>query len=365
MTSDALAELEELYLDAAASAKNIGLQYISDSEEGINRQKQGKGFCYKLDESLIDDKETKDRVDELSIPPAWEDVWICTDPSGHIQVTGRDEQGRKQYIYHDKWRTMRDLINFYRTILFAKDLPHIRSVVREQLQRNTIDREQILAAMLWILDNSHIRIGNDVYYEERESIGLTTMLDSSVEIKGPVMSFNFMGKSGKQQMISLEDAKVAKIVKYCKELKGERLFKYINDDKEMVPLTSNDLNELLSSITKHSISAKDFRTWGGTLAAFDHLTKDFKKDNDTKPEKVVLEALDKAAEDLGNTRNVARKHYVHPHILESYGTKYFAKYYESAQEKSTVQNLSKRETELLRFLEQLFESEFKLLKQMK
>jgi DNA topoisomerase-1 len=362
MQTVSMQQLEQLYLDAAASADAIGLAYVSDTEPGIDRRRQGKGFCYLLDGSTIDDKETTARLKALTIPPAWQDVWICADPAGHIQVTGRDEQGRKQYIYHQKWRAMRDLINFYRLLLFGRDLPKIRKTIEQQLQRRTWDKMQAMAAMLWLLDNGHMRIGNDVYFMERESIGLSTMLDSTVEISGAVMTYNFKGKSGKEQAFELEDKKVAQIVQRCKDVPGERLFQYYDEQHQPQPITSTDINDFLSDITQHKISAKDFRTWGGTVAAFDHLIADHRKNTDKKPEKVVIEAVDKAAEELGNTRAIARKSYVHPHILETYGTKNFAKYYRRAQKQPSKKCLSKREVELLGFLEQLFETEFSLLK---
>jgi DNA topoisomerase-1 len=357
-----LEELQKLYDDAPASAETIGLAYVSDVDEGITRHRQGKGFCYKLGGAVVKDKRLKERLVKMAIPPAWQDVWICTDPQGHIQVTGRDDQNRKQYIYHEKWRTMRDLLNFYRTILFGRCLPKIREAVNQQLNRRTFDRGRVIAAMIWILDNGYIRIGNDIYFAERESIGLSTMLDNNVIIDGAVMTFTFKGKSGREQHLSLEHPQVAEIIAECKAVRGPRLFQYRDEHGAIAQLTSDDINTFLQEITSHAISAKDFRTWGGTLTAFDYLIEEHRKDHDKKPEKVVLEAVDKAAEALGNTRATAREHYVHPHILGTYGTKNFERYYERAKKLRARPYLTKRETELLHFLEALFEEEFELLK---
>jgi DNA topoisomerase-1 len=354
--------LIELYSDNKTCAKLVGLDYVESDSAGLTRLKRGKGFSYLDDqEQIIIDKNLKHRIAELVIPPAWKEVWICPSDSGHVLATGIDEKGRKQYIYHPKWRTMRDLIKFYRMIVFAKSLNNIRREIGKNLLYDDFSKEKILAVMLWILDNTYIRIGNDIYFQENESIGLTTLTDKNVVVAGPVITFTFKAKSGKQQQLILEDPLIAEVIEQLRQVKGSRLFRYRVDDqwKEIV---ADDINHYLHEITGTQISAKDFRTWGGTLLAFLRLAQEAETERTKKTEKVVVEAVDQAAAVLGNTRAVAKSSYIHPDILDAYGSKYFDKHYSQAKKKPKHAGLDRRESELLYFLEQLFETEFKLLK---
>ncbi|MDB5186514.1 MAG: topoisomerase [Candidatus Saccharibacteria bacterium] len=349
-----------LYKDTKACAEIIGLFYTSDKIPGIKRVKKGKDFQFiDPDQKPIIDKKIIEYILSLIIPPAWKKVWICPDQNGHIQVTGIDDKGRKQYLYHPKWRTMRDLIKFYRMILFAGLLPKIRKTVDEHLQRKGLNQHRVIAAMLWILDNTYIRVGNDIYYEQNESIGLTTLTDKNVVIAGSVVTFAFKGKSGKDHDFAIDDPVIAEIVAATKALNGERLFQYQSSDGTHI-VTAAHINNYLREITNELVSAKDFRTWGGTLMAFNHLIEN--QDSDKKPEKLIVEAIDAAADILGNTRAVAKSSYVHPHILSTYGSKDFKRYYEEATKQRKIVALDKRESELLFFLQQLFMRQFDLLK---
>lgn len=364
MTAD-IENLEELYADTKTCARLVGLSYIGQESPGLIRRKRGKGFEYLSSENQrLVDKALQEHIASLVIPPAWQEVWICPDTKGHILATGIDEKGRKQYIYHPKWRTMRDLIKFYRMIIFGKALPKIRACIDENLARSELDREKVLATMLWLLDNTYIRIGNEQYYEQNESVGLTTLTDKNLVVAGTVTTLSFKGKSGKEQQISFEDRRIADIIRQLTLQRGTRLFRY-KDTGSYREIESEDINTFLREITGVHISAKDFRTWGGTLMAFNHLVETYRLPDDKtpKPEKVAVEAVDAAATVLGNTRSVARSSYVHPHILNTYVDENFAQYYEAVKQKRSKQGLDKRETELLAMLELLFTKEFKLLKQ--
>ena len=355
-------KLNDLYSDAKTCAKLVGLNYVEGEPEGISRHKQGKGFTFKLSGKVVTNEELKRRIMKLVIPPAWTDVWICPNEKGHILVTGVDQRGRKQYIYHPKWRTMRDLIKFYRMIIFASAVPKIRKDIDRNLAKHKLTQEKVIAAMLWILDNCYIRIGNDAYFKENESVGLTTLTDRNVIIAGPVVTLAFKGKSGKDQQITFENAHITKLLDELRKIKGARLFRYQDAAGDWHPIDSDDINRYLHELTSTQISAKDFRTWGGTLLAFMHLLEEESSKENKKPEKVVIEAVDQAAAVLGNTRAVAKSSYVHPHLLETYGSKNFAKYYASATKQRKLTGLDRNESDLLYFLEQLFEEEFELLK---
>jgi DNA topoisomerase I len=361
--SRALESLNELYSDAPTCAKLVGLSYVEAETSGFSRVKRGKGFSY-IDERkrALNDAAHKKRIAELVIPPAWQDVWICTSAKGHILATGVDEKGRKQYLYHPKWRTMRDLIKFYRMTLFATALPKIRRNIDKNLKQRKMTYEKVMAVMLWVLDNTYIRIGNDSYFQQNESIGLTTLTDRNVVIAGPVITLAFKGKSGKDQQITLEHAGIAKVLNELRQIKGTRLFRYQDAANDWHAIDADDINKYLHELTGLQISAKDFRTWGGTLMAFMHLVDEENSRQTKKPDKVIIEAVDQAAAVLGNTRSIARASYVHPHILNVYASKNFSKYYSQAQKKRKLPGLDESENQLLNFLEQLFKAEFNLLK---
>lgn len=362
--TNTVTDLADLYEDSKTCAQLAGLTYIEGDIAGIRRLRHGKGFAYRTPtNTVLTDKKMKKRIAELVIPPAWQEVWICPDDKGHVLATGIDDKGRKQYIYHPKWRTLRDLIKFYRMIMFARALPKIRRTITKDLARPTLDRDKVIGVMLWLLDNTYLRIGNDTYLTENDSVGLTTLSDKNLVIAGPVITLSFRGKSGQEQQITLEDALVAKILRELIGQRGSRLFRY-KDGTHSVNIESSDINNYLHDVTDVHISAKDFRTWGGTLMAFNHLVETYKLPDEETPkdEKVVVQAVDAAANVLGNTRSVARSSYIHPDILASYGHKNFARYFDHAKQQQKITGLDKRETELLVFLEQLFEDEFELVR---
>jgi DNA topoisomerase-1 len=259
----------------------------------------------------VTDDALKTRIKELVIPPAWRDVWICPNEDGHIVAVGEDDRGRKQYIYHERWRELRDQLNFYRLIAFGEHLPEIRRHVAAQLRRRTFDRDQVLAAMIRIIDTSGIRIGSEVYAEENDSFGLSTLTRKHVAVGRDRVHLSFPSKSGHQAEVALHDRPVARVIGRLAQHRSRRLF-----SMDRHQLDAADVNERLEQITGAHITAKDFRTWRGTLAAFSCLEASPNADSDPEPRLVA--AADAAAEVLGNTRAVARAHYIHPHVLKAF-----------------------------------------------
>jgi DNA topoisomerase-1 len=354
--------LGDLYSDTKTCAKLVGLRYIGTEDVGLSRRSVGKGFSYiDSDERVIKDHLLKQRIIDLVIPPAWKDVWICPDDTGHVLATGIDEKGRKQYIYHPKWRTLRDLIKFYRMISFGHCLPKIRSTIDAHVSLGDFSKEHVMAVMLWILDNAYIRIGNEIYFHENNSVGLTTLTKSNIVIANSVVTVSFLAKSGKQQQITFDNSRIAAILKDLSTMKGDRLFRFKDEStKQLHDINADDLNSYLHDITGVHISAKDFRTWGGTLVAFMRL-QDAHKKSEKITKSTVIEAIDQAAAVLGNTRSVARASYVHPDILEAYSSEHFDGYYSAARRRRKKAGLDKQESTLLYMLEDLFEKEFDTL----
>jgi DNA topoisomerase I len=347
-------EINELHADVRRCAEVAGLTYITGEEPGMTRSRRGKGFSYRDPRNRpLTDTEVKSRILELAIPPAWRKVWICPEPDGHILATGEDDRGRKQYIYHPRWRAIRDMLNFYRLILFANHLSDIRSYTSEQLRRRTLNRDRVIAAMIRILDESYIRIGNEAYAEENDSYGLSTLTRRHVALHGDEISFSFPAKSGKAWDVSMTDRGVARVVAALLEQRSRRLFTV--DGK---PVGSAEVNHVLFEVTGEHITAKDFRTWGGTLAAFGYLED--RLNAERAREKVAIAAVDEAAETLGNTRTVARAHYVHPHVLETYTERTFGDYLARSKPRRLA-GLEPDEQRLAGFLIELFDTEFSLL----
>jgi DNA topoisomerase-1 len=342
----------------------VGLSYVEDATPGFTRVKHGKGFSYQdTNNQVIADKILKQHITELVIPPAWQEVWVCPSADGHVLATGIDEKGRKQYIYHPKWRTMRDLIKFYRMIVFGKALPKIRKDIEKNLRKRNLDQAKVMAMMLWILDNAYIRIGNEAYFQQNESVGLTTLTDQNIIIAQSVVTLSFKGKSGKEQQITFDNPVIAKQLDQLRQVRGARLFRYQDAADDWHPIESDDINKYLHELTAVQVSAKDFRTWGGTLMAFMHLQAEEASRHAKKPDKVVVEAVDQAAAVLGNTRSIARSSYVHPHILAAYTSHDFGDYYQQAAQQRKVPGLDTEESILLHLLEVLFETKFDLIKQ--
>jgi len=305
-------DLDELHADTRRCAERAGLVYVEGEPAGITRRRRGKGFSY-ADESrrALSDAATLERIAELAIPPAWREVWICPDPNGHLLATGIDDKGRKQYLYHPRWREERDLINSYRLIVVARALPALRRYVLAQLRRRTLDRQRVIAGMLALLDSTLIRVGNEVYAEENESIGLCTLAPEHLELGTRQARLVFPAKSGKQAEVLVYDSALLRLLRELSAQPGDRLFAV---DGRAVD--ADEINATIADITGEHVTAKDFRTWGGTTRAFATLLTQPR--NGPVGDDAILAAVDAAADALSNTRAVARAHYVHPHVLSCF-----------------------------------------------
>jgi len=308
-----------LQADPIESAAEAGLHYVSDDQPGIRRKRAGNGFTY-IDPhgKRIHDQATLLRIKHLVIPPAWTDVWICADRNGHLQATGRDARGRKVYLYHPRWREVRDTAKYERLAAFGEALPHIRERVEADLRRHGIPREKVLAAVVKLLEETSIRIGNDEYRDQNGSVGLTTMLDDHAQFEGDKVRFVFKGKSGKEHDIELNDRRLARIVKQCQDVPGQHLFQYLDENGDRRAIGSSDVNAYLKAISGGDFTAKDFRTWNGTVLAMRFLRVCDKPTSASAGKKLVSTAIKDVAKRLGNTPAVARKAYVHPVVLNAY-----------------------------------------------
>lgn len=309
-------------IDPAQVAKSAGLRYVNDTMRGIQRRRAGKNFSYiGLDGKPIHDKDELQRIRSLGIPPAWTNVWICPKPNGHIQATGRDAKGRKQYRYHPRWREARDETKYNRMVAFGEALPTIRERISHDLALPGLPHEKVLAAVVWLLDTTAIRVGNEEYARENGSYGLTTMRNRHVDIAGSKIRFHFRGKSGKDHTVTVRNQRLARVIKRCQDLPGHELFQYVDDDGDRRTIQSDDVNDYLQEITGQNFTAKDFRTWSGTVLATNELEELGDFDTQTEGKKNVTQAIKVAAEHLGNTPTICRKCYVHPEILEAYMNK--------------------------------------------
>ena len=305
--------------DPMASARAAGLRYVSDQSPGIRRKRAGKGFTYlATDGRPIHDPGTIRRIKSLAIPPAWTDVWICPDPRGHLQATGRDARSRKQYRYHPRWREVRDTVKYDRMLAFAQALPKIREQTDRDLERAGLPKEKVLAAIVRLLEETRIRIGNDEYRKENGSYGLTTLRNRHVDVIGSDVRFTFRGKSGKPHNIELRDRRMARIIKRFLEIPGQELFKYVDDDGEPKAVDSADVNAYLGQITGEEFTAKDFRTWAGTILAARFLREAAEAVNTRGAKKHIVRAIARVADELGNTPAVAKKGYIHPAVIAAY-----------------------------------------------
>jgi DNA topoisomerase I len=306
-------------VDPREAAESAGLVYVSDEEPGIRRRKAGKGFSYtKPGGGTVKDPATLKRIRSLAIPPAYTDVWICAKPNGHIQATGRDAKGRKQYRYHPRFREVRESTKYEHMLEFAKGLPAIRRKVAEHMAFRGLPREKVLATVVNLLETTLIRVGNEDYAKQNKSYGLTTLRDRHVEVNGSELRFDFKGKSGKTWKLNVRDRRVAKIIRACQELPGQDLFQYIDEEGERQSVTSADVNAYLKEITGSDVTAKDFRTWAGTVLAAWALKEFETFDTDAKAKKNVRAAIEQVAARLGNTPTICRKCYVHPEVLSCY-----------------------------------------------
>jgi DNA topoisomerase I len=301
------------------AATRAGLRYVTDGTPGIRRRRAGKGWAfYAAGGARITEHAVRKRIKSLAIPPAWTDVWICLDPNGHIQATARDARGRKQYRYHPAYRAARDQSKFRRVLEFSEILPAVREQVERDLRAPDLTRRQILATVVLLLDKTLIRVGNDEYARENRSYGLTTLRGRHVEIRGTKLHFSFRGKSGINHTVAISDRRLARIVQRCQDLPGQELFQYIDTQDKRQTISSDDVNAYLREITGRDITAKDFRTWAGTMLAARALRAIGPAPSQRQAQRNILQAVDIVAERLGNTRAVCRKYYIHPALQEAY-----------------------------------------------
>jgi DNA topoisomerase-1 len=313
-----------MVLDPDESAEEAGLVYVSDAAAGVRRRRAGKGFTYLgPDGATIHDRKRLAWFKRLAIPPAWADVWICASKRGHLQATGRDARGRKVYRYHPRWREVRDDFKFEHMIAFARALPAIRERVARDLRRDGLPRERVLAAVVSLLEQTRMRVGNEEYARENRSFGLTTLRNRHAKVSGARVVFTFQGKSGREHTVPLTDQRLARIVKRCRELPGQLLFQYLDEDGRRASVRSDDVNAYLKEITGQDFTAKDFRTWAGTVVAARELSAIARSDSradgaKAKGRRDIVRAIKQVGESLGNTPTVSRNSYVHPGVTEAY-----------------------------------------------
>lgn len=353
----AIVETETVTTVVAQSKEAVDaarLRYVSDNDPGLSRRRRGTGFQYlSPTRRPVRDKKVLKRIAALVIPPAWTDVWICVDPDGHIQATGLDARRRKQYRYHPRWRQVRDAAKYDRMIDFAESLPRIREQVNKDLARPGLPRERVLAAVVRLLETTLIRVGNEEYADSNKSFGLTTLRNRHVDVTGSKIVFEFRGKSGIEHEIDLRDERLARIVRQCQDLPGQELFGYVDDAGEPRDVRSTDVNAYLKEISGEDFTAKDFRTWAGTVLAAETFAALERATSETALKRQVAEAISEVATRLGNTRAVCRKCYIHPAIIEAFtGARLTIRIRRSVRSRVTTR-LSPQESAVLRFLKRV------------
>lgn len=309
----------QIIVDPKDAAESAGLRYVSDGRPGVRRKKSGKGFSYaRPDGTKLSDAHVLARIRSLAIPPAWTSVWICPFADGHVQATGRDAKGRKQYRYHPLFREVRESTKYEHVVAFADALPRLRTKVRRHMTLRGLPRKKVLATVVHLLETTLIRVGNDDYARQNKSFGLTTLRNRHAAVEGSEVRFRFIGKSGKQWSLKVKDRRVAKIIKACQELPGQDLLQYLDQDGKQQNVTSADVNAYLKEITGQDITAKDFRTWAGTVLAALALKEVESFDTAAQAKRNLRAAIERVAARLGNTPAICRKCYVHPEVLNSY-----------------------------------------------
>lgn len=348
-------KIAQILRDPKQTARAVNLIYVNDTEQtGINRRKKGKNFVYYLNKKQIKEKSQIERIKKLVIPPAWENVWICALENGHLQATGLDAKNRKQYRYHPVWNALRNHTKFYRMLQFGQVLPTIRLQLEKGLSLPGLQQRKVLAAVVSLMERTNIRVGNNIYEKLYGSFGLTTLKDKHVNISGTKVKFAFRGKKGIMHDIDLKHKKLAKIVQACKEIPGKELFQYYDENNNRQCIDSGMVNNYIKEISGDDFTAKDFRTWAGTVNAFLAFKELGMAENDTDTKKKIVEALDKVAKHLGNTRTVCKKYYVHPQIINLYENKSIKKYIDELDSIETDDNktdLTKEEKIIMKMLE--------------
>lgn len=310
--------LKKIGADPVATAEAVRLVYVSSNDKGISRTRSAKGFTYNYQGKAIKDKKQLERIRSLVLPPAWEDVWICTLANGHLQATGKDARNRKQYRYHSLWNQLRNQTKFYKLLELGKVLPAIRKQVTKDLALPGLPKNKVLALVISLMERTGIRIGNEQYEKLYGSFGLTTLKDQHAAISKGTVRFAFKGKKGVEHEITLKSKKLSKIVNQCRDIPGKELFQYIDEDGKRQSIESGMVNEYIKEIAEGEFTAKDLRTWCGSVTALNALKEAGAFENGGEAKKKIVEALDKVSGQLGNTRTVCKKYYVHPSLLELY-----------------------------------------------
>ncbi len=323
--------MKTLHLDAEKTAAVINLVYVSDKEEGIKRNKAAEGFEFFYKGKKLKDEATLLRIKKLVLPPAWTDVWICPNPDGHLQATGLDALGRKQYKYHALWTSFRNQTKFYHLLEFGKCLPQIRQQVAKDLRETQLSLTKVLALVVTLMEETTIRIGNNAYEKLYGSFGLTTLKDKHVDINGATVKFSFKGKKGVEHEVQLKSKKLASIVKQCKDIPGKELFQYYDAEGRRQCIDSGMVNDYIKTVSGGSFTAKDFRTWTGTVQALVKLKETGCCETAAETKKKIVEVLDHVAKQLGNTRAVCKKYYVHPVVFNLYENKSLEKYWNALE----------------------------------
>lgn len=346
-------KLNTLFTDTAQCAKAINLVYVTDKQPGISRKLVNGTFTYGMAGKPVKDKETLQRIKSLVLPPAWREVWICATDDGHLQATGIDSLNRKQYKYHPLWNQLRNQTKFQHLADFGKALPTIRQQLQKDISRQGFPVEKVLATVVSVMQCTCIRIGNNAYEQLYGSFGLTTLKDKHVTIKGTGIRFSFRGKKGVQHDITIKSRRLAKIVGQCRDIPGKELFQYYDDNGKRHPVDSGMVNNYIKAISGGNFTAKDFRTWAGTLQAIEAFRQIGPADTETAAKKNIVTALDMVAAKLGNTRTVCKKYYVHPMVIDHYTNKMLDRYITKAAtaDCSTQTSLSVEELVLLNMLE--------------
>lgn len=342
--------------DYSKAAKLANLIYVSDKGPGINRLKKGKGFVYIYDNKPLKNKAEIDRIRKLAIPPAWTNVWICTNENGHIQATGFDIRGRKQYRYHTMWNTLRNETKFHRMFEFGRILSSIRLKLEEDLAKKELSDEKVLATVVSLMERTYIRVGNDEYEKSNGSYGLTTLKDNHVQINGDKIFFSFKGKRGIAHKITLKNKRLARMVKQCRDVPGKELFQYYDAEGTKKPIDSGMVNRYVKDASGGDFTAKDFRTWAGTLNMIRAFKSIGESESETDCKKKIVAALDEVSKQLGNTRTICKKYYVHPGIIRLYEEKNLLKYLselDKIEQPDDLAGLTSEERVLMKILKQL------------
>jgi DNA topoisomerase-1 len=326
------------------------LTYVDDTQPGISRRRlRGRYAYFDVDGERIREQSEISRIDKLAIPPAYTDVWICPEPSGHLQATGRDARGRKQYRYHPRWREIRDADKYERMLAFGRALPGLRATLEKHLAQPGMGRDKVMATVVSLLDSTLIRVGNDRYAKENKSFGLTTLRNRHVDVKGTAIRFRFRGKSGIEHQVKLSHPRLARIVKRCLELPGQHLFQYLDEDGGRHQVSSSDINAYLQTHAGEGFTAKDYRTWAGSALALASLCESSKNASRLDPRKQVVEIVKAVARQLGNTPAICRKCYIHPAVIDAFGDGRLA----GLKKPRARKGLRAEEVALMRFLEEL------------